>query len=204
MKHTRRSGMSLIEIIIGMSIALVITGVLFFVFFNTQKNAERGMDTLNYIRKATILLEQLKQDIRASTPKTGSIKASGTTATIERYSGDKVVSVSYKFDPQEHAVTRTAPDGTKTYGADGKLGNIVFFNVNPVKDMPGFFKIEVKFQTFGQIQANPNGTPDNTPPDPSASPDKRANHNYEFQTLVNKRAAEDTDKDIQWHYAYDQ
>ena len=200
-----RRGMSLIEIIIAMSIALVVTGVLFFVFFTTQRNTEKGMDTLSYIRKATILLEQLKADIRASTQKTGSIDAKGDSATIERYYQDKAIKVTYKYDQANHSVTRTGDDlGTKQYGADGKLGNVVFFSVKPVDKMPGFYKIEVKFETYVQIQKDPaGGTGSNTPPNPSADPDQRANHNYEFQTLVNKRAAEDTDKDIQWHYAYD-
>ena len=192
-----RRGFSLVEIIIAMTIALVVTGVLFFTFFTNQKNAETGMETLNYIRKATLLLEQLKQDIRASTHKKDSVKATGANATIERYEHDKVISVTYKFDTNEHCVVRTAPDGTKRLGADGKNGNIVYFAVNPVPKMSGFYKIEVKFETFGTIAKNPNAG--------AAAPDPKARKtNYEFQTLVNKRAPEDTDKDIQWHYAYEE
>lgn len=192
-----RRGFSLVEIIIAMTIALVISGVLFFTFFTNQSNAERGMETLNYIRKATILLEQLKQDIRAATRKKESVKATGGDVSIERYISNKVVTVTYKFDTAEHCVVRTAPDGPKKYGADGKLGNIVFFSVKPVEKMGGFYKIEVRFETFGQIAKNPNSSA--TTPDPKAK-----KTNYEFQTLVNKRAPEDTDKDIQWKYAYEE
>jgi type II secretory pathway pseudopilin PulG len=191
----RRGAFSLVEIIIAMSIALVISGILFFAFFSTQSNTEKGMETLNYIRKATVLLEQLKQDIRASLRKKDSVKASGQTVTIQRYLGDKIVTVNYKFDPAEHCVTRSGQAGTKKYGADGNKGNVVYFAVNPVPKMGGFYKIEVKFETYGQIATTPGA---------ATTPDGKKKTNYEFQTLVNKRAPEDTDKDIQWKYAYEE
>lgn len=192
-----RRGFSLVEIIIAMTIALVISGVLFFTFFTNQSNAEKGMETLNYIRKATILLEQLKQDIRAATRKKESIKATGQTVEIERVEKNKTIKVTYKFNNNEHCVDRTDPSGSKKYGADGKLGNVVFFSVKPVEKMSGFYKIEVKFETFGSIAKNPNQTAPSTDP-------KAKKTNYEFQTLVNKRAPEDSEKDIQWHYAYEE
>ena len=195
----KHGAFSLVEIIVAMSIALVVSGVLFFTFFTTQKNTETGMATLDYIRKATILLEQLKQDIRASTHKKDSVKANGQTCSLERYDKDKTIQVSYKFDPNEHCVTRTSPDGTKKFGADGQKGNIIWFSVKPVEKMGGFYKIEVKFETFGAIAKNPNASATAATPDP-----KGKKTNYEFQTLVNKRTPEDTDKDIQWHYAYEE
>jgi prepilin-type N-terminal cleavage/methylation domain-containing protein len=190
-----RRGFSLVEIIIAMTIALVISGVLFFTFFTNQANAEKGIETLNYIRKATILLEQLKQDIRASLHKKDSVDAKGQTVKLERHQGKKVVKVEYKFDAQNHSVIRTEDGAKKTYGSDGQVGNVVFFACDEVKKMPGFYKIEVRFETYQDRQKSGGAAADPNAPKRTA--------NYKFEALVNKRAQEN-EADVKWKYAFDE
>lgn len=188
-----RRAFSLVEIIVAMTIALVVSGVLFFAFFTNQRNTERGIETLNYIRKATVLLEQLKQDIRASLHSKDSVDAKGPTVKLERYLGKTTAKVEYKFDSLEKCVIRKEDGVEKKYGADGKLGNVVFFACDPVKNMPGFYKIVVRFETFQEMQKGAAA------PDPNAV---RKTTNYDFQALVNKRAQEN-DSDVKWKYAFD-
>jgi prepilin-type N-terminal cleavage/methylation domain-containing protein len=177
-----RRGFSLVEVILAMTLSLVVTSALFFAFINSQNVAEHGIRTLDYIRNATILLEQFKQDIRASVHKTGAVLAKGPTAKLERHLGGKVAKVEYTFDAQNRCVVRTADGYKKTYGAGGNVGSVAFFACIEVPNMPGFYKIEVRFET----KADPQRT-----------------GNYTFAALVNKRAQEN-EADVKWKYAFEE
>jgi prepilin-type N-terminal cleavage/methylation domain-containing protein len=194
-----RRGFTLVEMIIAMTLALVISGVLFFAFFTTQKNTDRGVEILNYLRKATILVERLKMDIRAALAASGSVTATPTTVTIQRTSGDQKMTVTYTFNPAKHSVSRSAPGENRQLGGDGAEGNVALFSVKPVEKLPGFYKIDVVFEAKQDMKANANGAT----PNPASATEAPLRRNYEFHTLVNKRAPEDSDQDIKWHFTYD-
>jgi hypothetical protein len=190
-----RSGVSLVEIIIAMTIALIVSGVMLFAYITNLKNVDRGVQILDYLRKATILLERVKHDIRAAVKDKSSVDAAGPNLTVKRHAtGDTTVTIRYRYDVARRVVERLSPSERATFGTGGR-GLISHFSVTPVKTMPGFYKIEVVFETITDAKPGPG------PGAADAGSTKRSQ--YTFHSLVNKRSPEDTDRDIQWHSAYE-
>jgi len=196
--RANRGSFSLVEVIIAMTIALVVSGTLFFVFFSTQRNTEKGIEILDFLRKATILVESVKMDIRSSLRSPDSVQPKGSDLVVKRSVGDSTETVTYRYDAAGHFVTRTAGSDRKLLGSDGRQGVVKSFSVKHVEALPGFYRIDVEFEPIVQRKASQGAAP--IQQDPGARPAQKP---YEFHTLVNKRTPEESDRDVLWNYAYD-
>lgn len=189
-----RRGFTLIEIIIAMVISLIVTGVLFFSFVSTMGNTQQGVEMLEFLRRGTLILEYLKQDIRAATKASDSVSTSEGTVKIKRVRDRKEEEVTYTYDAGRKVVVRKAPQGEQTFGIVGGEGRIFSFEVKPVDQAPGFYRVNVEF-----LPPPRKKQPGGSPPDPA----QKANTPYPFKILVNKRSTEDSDRDVRWNYAFE-
>lgn len=192
------------EVIIAMIVALTVLTVMFNTFISTQKGVDKGMRMLDYVRKATILLAYVKQDIRASVPEKEAVDPSKQGLTVRRTWGKDVVSVKYTFNKEEGYVTREAGSHRMDFGKEPGRGAIVMFAVEPEPRLPGFYRIEVAFETPEERRQNGAGGP--VPADQAGqggqgapAPPRRP---YVFRSLVNKRSSQGDERDIKWNYAY--
>lgn len=194
-RRADRRAFTLIEIIIAMMISLIVTGVIFFSFVATMGNTQQGVEMLEFVRRGTLILEYLKQDIRAATKASDSVSPGEGSVKIHRVRNKKEEDVTYTYDSGRKIVVRKGGDGRQQeFGIVGGEGRIFSFEVKPVEQAPGFYRVNVEF-----LPPPRKKTPGAAQPDAA----QRASTPYPFKILVNKRSTEDSDRDVRWNYAFE-
>ncbi len=158
------SGFTVLEVLIAVAVATLLVMVIFNLFIGGQKLAGRGMETLDFVTKATILLEYVKRDIRGASreadsiviegappPPTEEAMAAGPDFEMKIKTVDdegKDIVVTYKYSSRHKAVKREVDGGGKKYFGRGKGGGMItFFSVTPVggEKYKGFYRIDLAF-----------------------------------------------------------
>jgi type II secretory pathway pseudopilin PulG len=196
---TRRSAFTIYEVLIAAAISSILTLVLYNTLLSGTRTAEKNMETLGYLRDASLLMEYIKTDIR-NAPR-GDFAIEGSNPELLRSVPNGVpVQVSYTFDPAQGIVTRTIQgrSGKSTNFGRGRtsgMGTIVEFAVtkvaNPESPEP-FYQIVVGF-------ASPRlmGSGHRTPTENATPP-----QNHRVQALVSRRTpAERADK---WNTTFEE
>ncbi len=195
-----RRAFTLIETMFVMAVASIIILILLQMFTGVQRNVGRAEATLDFLRQATLLLDNVRRDIR-SAGRGDSIQL-GSTVTITREANSKdadappsTETVTYEFFETERYVKRTAKGGDEdreqSFGLSGRsVGFITSFQVfarNPrisvttgnftrEIDVLGFYEIRLEFANQEQAKAMAEGKPGKSI--------------HTFRTLVSKRAPE--------------
>lgn len=188
-----RRGVSILEVLIAMAISTALTLVLFNVLTGGTRVSEKTMNTLGYLRDASLLMENIKKDIRSASRSSAPSSISGGSPTIITNLPDgREVDIKYEYDTTAKIVTRRGGDGrTSTFGHGraGAVGHITEFEVTPV-DGPGgevFFQVVVAFASPDQEARETAGK--------AARP-----RHHRVQALVNRRTPSDTDD--KWNAAF--
>ncbi len=185
-----RQAFTLLETMIALALATIIIMVLFNTMIAGQKTVTHGVETLEYLGKATILLEYIKRDIRSASSEDSSITCGGGDCTIRVTNKDgKSEVVKYSFKKATHHVVREAEGKrAKKFGLLGNAGIIENFLVKPVDDdrYRGFYQVEVAFSPRRRRLSKKA---------PAARPI------HKFRILANRRAPDA--RDDRWNRAFD-
>ncbi len=169
-----RRGFTLIETIFVMAVVSIILVVMIQMLTGVQKNVGRSEATLDFLRRAAILLDRVRTDIRSAGR--GDSVRPGKTAVITREApgkSDKPVdqTVTYEFNEEGRYVTRTVKggkgEGVDKFGLDGKIGFITNFEIasrhpritvssgkfTREVDVAGFYEVRLSFATEEEIKA---------------------------------------------------
>lgn len=192
---SRRHGFTIYEVLIAAAISTILTVVLFNTLLGGQRTAAKNMETLNYLRDASLLMEYIKTDIR-NAPK-GDFGIEGSNPELMRsIPGGQAVQVRYVYDQSAKVVTRYEQglnSRSTSFGQGGSSGQgtIVEFMVtkvdNPESPEP-FYQVVVAFASPNKQKAD----------DGALKPLK----NHRVQALVSRRVpAERADK---WNTAFEE
>jgi len=176
----KRAGFTIYEVLIAMAISTILTVVLFNTLLGGTRIGEKALNTLAYLREASLLMEYVKTDIR-NAPR-GEHNLSGESPSLMRsVPGGGLSQVNYVFDRENGVVTRT------TRGSGGRViefgrgraagkGHIVEFSVETleVEGVEPFYRIKVAFSAPNQKK--PEGGEPVTPP-----------RTHQVQALVSQR-----------------
>lgn len=185
-----RRGFTMLETLIALTLATLIIMTLFNTMITGQRTVTHDMETLEYLGKATILMEYIKRDIRSASSEDNSVSCGGGDCTIRITDKDgKSATVSYAFNATAHTVTRTIEGmPPKVFGALGDDGIIETFSVKPVDDerYRGFYQVEVAF------------SPRRRRLEEGASASRPI---HRFRVLTNRRAPDS--RDDRWNRAFE-
>lgn len=186
-KAARRRGFTILETVIAIALASLVIIVIFNTLLTSRMQVEKNMETLEFLSKATVLLEYVKRDIRNASRRDDSVICAENLLTIITMGeGGTDPTVEYKFRPDLRIVRRLVRKGgsdggedTTWFGRAGKTGIITEFNVTPVDDAnyAGFYRVVVAFMSRGDMERQKQHG--NTDPKP-----KRV---HTFRALVNRR-----------------
>lgn len=184
-------GFTMLETLIALTLATMIIMTLFNTMITGQRTVTHDMETLEYLGKATILLEYIKRDIRSASSEENSVACGGGDCTIRVTNSEgKSASVAYSFQAATHHVIRTVEgQPPKKFGLLGDDGIIQNFSVKPVDDQRyrGFYQVEVSFSP--RRRRNSEQTSASRPI-------------HRFRILTNRRAPDA--RDDRWNRAFDE
>ena len=145
----RRKAFTMLETLIALAIATLIILTLFNILITGSKTVTHDVDTLEYLGKATVLLEYLKRDIRSASSEENSVSPGSGNVVIRKCDQEgKTVTVTYEYHAEKHFVLRQEEGRRpKAFGQEGDDGIITEFLVKAVDDEKyrGFFQISVAF-----------------------------------------------------------
>jgi len=183
----RDRGFTLIETIIALAIASILIIVIVNTMISSRMQVEHNLTTLDFLSKATILLEYVKRDIRNATRKANSVNPGGDTLSILITDREgKETEVRYKFFEDKRYVGRKVGWGkAKWFGREGRMGFITNFEVKAVEgnDYHGFYQVSVSF--LSTLHANKQKQRGVAEPKPKAI--------HTFRALVNRRTPDSVD-----------
>ncbi|MBI3893688.1 MAG: prepilin-type N-terminal cleavage/methylation domain-containing protein [Candidatus Wallbacteria bacterium] len=172
----RSSGFTLIETVFVMAVVSIVMVVMIQMFSGVQKNVGRAEETLDFLRKASILLDRVRTDIRSAGRGT-TVSPSKAATTIKREApsgkGDSSVeqTITYEFNEEGRFVTRTVKggknEGSETFGTSGaKVGFITEFQIasrhpritvsngrfTKEVDVEGFYEVRLSFANEEELK----------------------------------------------------
>lgn len=183
-----RSAFTLIELVFVAAISVVVFIGIVGLLSGGQRQGKKGEETLDFLRKSTLLLETLKRDIRSSKSVEGSDGAQWTVR-VEQDDGP-TKDIVYSYSPDERVATRLEPgEDPQEYGREGDTGFVKEFNIQAkdieltlpsgeTREISGLYLVDLVF-------SNPSlKTKDG---EPIVRPTHR------FRALVNRRMPTETD-----------
>lgn len=196
-RRPRRRGITIFEVLIAIAITSILTIVLFRVLISAQKNQIRTLDTLSYLRDASLLMEYVKKDIRAASRESPRETIAGSSPRILTYSPDGVeLDIQYRYDAEARTVTRRGAQGSREIefgtGKGSAGGHITHFEVKPVEGEgnEAFFQVVVEFASPRRVAEEEAGRRD----------PKNRPRSHRVQALVNRRTPAGTDD--KWKAAF--
>ncbi len=192
----KRRGVTILEILIAAAVSTVLIIVLYRLLLSQTRISEKMLDTLGYLRDASLLMEHVKRDIRSASRNSPRETIMGTSPRILTYNTSGVeTDIKYEFDKEKRLVTRRGDDGRITtfgLGRTSGAGHITEFEVKPVegKGNESFFQVVVGFASPQRVDQEERGEVD------AAS---RPRH-HRVQALVNRRTPSETDD--KWKAAF--
>lgn len=156
----RRQAFTIYEVLIALALASMLSIVLFQTMISSTRTSEKNLNTIGFLREASLLMEYIKQDIRNAPRETASID--GQNPQLISYDKDgRARTIRYRYDPQNRTVTRSGgpKDIVFGQGRSGSMGRIIRFEIKEIEDMgqEPFFQILLEFATPQQVEAEAAG-----------------------------------------------